>query len=254
MQQFRYLSRGAEVSGPRRDLPGRRGVEAASVPLATASRLRGADLPYWGGRQRRPRDPTRERPEAPRVQARYTAEGRLADVRDVIVATTNASLFAYVADAKSGLFVLQLTSPESQPRFYGFSPEPRPEIVAWRRTDAPALSLSRPLERDRAVDETGQQSPSSVAWAPARSRSRKRAGSIWTRAARCGRSRTSRSLAKRFRSGRGQRPAARKAAPAAAKRRDGGPGRSGRDPYRLEYLARLDVDRGERRVVDIAEL
>jgi hypothetical protein len=53
--------------------------------------------------------------------------------------------------------VLQLTSPELQPRLYGFSPVPRPELIAWRRTDGAALALSRPLERDRAVDETGHQ-------------------------------------------------------------------------------------------------
>jgi putative ribosome biogenesis GTPase RsgA len=44
------------------------------------------------------------------------AIGRLNDARDVVVATTNASLFAYVADGRNGLKVLQLTSPESQPR------------------------------------------------------------------------------------------------------------------------------------------
>ncbi len=52
---------------------------------------------------------------------------------------------------------MQLTSPESQPRFYGFSPDPKPELIAWYETGDPALSLSRPLERDRAVDETGGQ-------------------------------------------------------------------------------------------------
>ncbi len=51
--------------------------------------------------------------------------GKLNDARDVIVATTNASLFAYVADGGNGLKVLQLTSPEIQPKFYGFSPEPQ---------------------------------------------------------------------------------------------------------------------------------
>jgi hypothetical protein len=97
------------------------------------------------------------RPESPRLLEKYTAEGRLVDTRDVTVASTNASLFAYLADGAGGLKVLQLTSPESQPKFYGFSPEPRPELIAWTKTHGPALSLSRPLERDRAVDETGHQ-------------------------------------------------------------------------------------------------
>ena len=74
-----------------------------------------------------------------------------------MVASTNASLFAYVADGAGGLKVLQLTSPESQPKFYGFSPEPRPQLIASYATARPALSLSKGLDRDRAVDETGGQ-------------------------------------------------------------------------------------------------
>ena len=53
--------------------------------------------------------------------------------------------------------VVQLTSPESQPNFYGFSPAPMPELIAWARTPSPALSMSKGLDRDRAVDETGGQ-------------------------------------------------------------------------------------------------
>ena len=81
----------------------------------------------------------------------------IVDARDVVVASTNASLFAYVADGVAGLKVVQLTSPESQPRYYGFSPDPKPELVAHYPTKKPALGLSRGLERDRAVDESGGQ-------------------------------------------------------------------------------------------------
>ena len=81
----------------------------------------------------------------------------MTDVEDVIVGTTNASLFAYVADGRAGLKVVQLTSPASQPNFYGFSPPPMPELIAWARTPTPALALSKGLDRDRAVDETGGQ-------------------------------------------------------------------------------------------------
>jgi hypothetical protein len=81
----------------------------------------------------------------------------ISDAHDVVVASTNASLFAYVADGEAGLKVVQLTSPDSQPRYYGFSPEPKPEVIAKFKTSKPALSLSRGLERDRAVDETGGQ-------------------------------------------------------------------------------------------------
>ncbi len=98
-----------------------------------------------------------ERPEEPRLYRRFDADGTLNDVQDVAIATTNASLFAYVADGKNGLKILQLTSPELNPKFYGFSPAPNPKLIAWRKTASDALSVSRPLERDRAVDETGHQ-------------------------------------------------------------------------------------------------
>lgn len=98
-----------------------------------------------------------ERPEEPRLLQRFSADGAINDARDVVVASTNASLFAYVADGRNGLRVLQLTSPDSQPKFYGFSPEPRPQLIASRPTESPALALSKGLDRDRAVDETGGQ-------------------------------------------------------------------------------------------------
>jgi hypothetical protein len=97
------------------------------------------------------------RPEAPRVYQQVTLGGTLTDAEDVIVGSTNASLYAYVADGVNGLKVLQLTSPDSQPNFYGFSPAPKPELIAWAKTKGAALSLSRGLERDRGVDETGGQ-------------------------------------------------------------------------------------------------
>ncbi|MEQ1689370.1 MAG: hypothetical protein ABL874_12425, partial [Sphingopyxis sp.] len=97
------------------------------------------------------------RPRAPVELMRYTAGGQLNDARDVVVASTNASLFAYVADGRNGVKVLQLTSPASQPNFYGFSPRPVPELIAWARTPTPAIAMSKGLDRDRAVDESGGQ-------------------------------------------------------------------------------------------------
>src|SRR3546814_4570138 len=93
----------------------------------------------------------------PRVFLKVTLDGRLNDAQDVVVASTNASLFAYVADGAGGLKVLQLTSPDSQRNFYGFSPAPVPELIAWAKTPSPAIALSKGLDRDRAVDETGGQ-------------------------------------------------------------------------------------------------
>ena len=88
---------------------------------------------------------------------RFNADGKINDARDVVVGATNASLFAYVADGEGGLKVIQLTSPESQPKFYGFSPDPKPQLIACYRTREAGVELSKGLDRDRAVDETGNQ-------------------------------------------------------------------------------------------------
>ncbi len=70
---------------------------------------------------------------------------------------TNASLFGYVADGKNGLRILQLTSPETMPEYAGFSPRPKPVLIATFKTKGDALAISKPLDRDRAVDESGNQ-------------------------------------------------------------------------------------------------
>ena len=93
----------------------------------------------------------------PKLVQFFNAGGRIRDTRDVVVGTTNASLFAYLADGIDGIKVVQLTSPDLQPNFYGFSPLPNPELIAEYPTRSPALSLSKGLDRDRGVDETGGQ-------------------------------------------------------------------------------------------------
>ena len=62
-----------------------------------------------------------------------------------------------VADGVNGLRVVQLTAPETVPQFAGFSPRPAPMLVASYKTPTPAIALSKPLDRDRAVDESGNQ-------------------------------------------------------------------------------------------------
>jgi hypothetical protein len=96
------------------------------------------------------------KPRAPIAWPGMTFNGTLTDAEDVIVASTNASLFAYVADGTGGIKVLQLTSPNNA-GLYGFSPKPTPELIAWAKTPSPALALSKGLDRDRAVDESGGQ-------------------------------------------------------------------------------------------------
>ncbi len=98
-----------------------------------------------------------EHPEQPRLDRTYDAEGKLNDAHQVKVAMTNASLFAYVADGKNGLRILQLTSPETMPEYAGFSPRPNPVLIATFKTKGDALAISKPLDRDRAVDESGNQ-------------------------------------------------------------------------------------------------
>ena len=158
--QFRYLfvldSNGMRVIDV--TVPGKPRLADATVTLADARRIYVArTYAYVAAGREGLAIIDVEQPEAPRLLTRYTAESRLNDARDVIVGSTNASLFAYVADGINGLKVVQLTAPDTQPKFYGFSPEPRPRLIAWRKTASPALSLSKGLDRDRAVDETGGQ-------------------------------------------------------------------------------------------------
>jgi len=96
-------------------------------------------------------------PEKPIAIQSFTAGGKIDDARQVKIAMTNASLFAYVADGKNGLRVLQLTSPETMPTYAGFSPRPEPQLIATYKTKGEALAVSKALDRDRAVDESGNQ-------------------------------------------------------------------------------------------------
>jgi hypothetical protein len=133
-------------------------VENARVPLADARRVYVArTFAYVADGAQGLAIIDVENPAEPQLAQLYTADGRLNDVRDVIVGSTNASLFAYVADGKNGLHVIQLTAPDTQPKFYGFSPDPKPQWIAYYATPQPATALSRGLDRDRAVDETGGQ-------------------------------------------------------------------------------------------------
>jgi hypothetical protein len=159
--QFRYLwvtdARGLELLDVTRlDKPVL--VEGATVPLADARRVYVArTYAYVAAKGEGLVIVDVKRPDHPSIYQKVTFDGKLSDAEDVIVGSTNASLFAYVADGRNGMKVIQLTSPASQPNFYGFSPPPKPELIAWARTPSPALAMSKGLDRDRAVDETGHQ-------------------------------------------------------------------------------------------------
>jgi hypothetical protein len=96
-------------------------------------------------------------PEKPRLDQLYNAEGQLTDTRAVQIGSISASEFALVADGKNGLRVLQLISPENVPGAAGFSPAPNPKLIATFPTPSPALAISRGLDRDRVVDESGNE-------------------------------------------------------------------------------------------------
>jgi hypothetical protein len=98
-----------------------------------------------------------ERPKEPKLVENYTADGKLTDATAVRIGMTNASLFAYVANGRNGLAVLQLTSPDDNPSYGGFSPKPQPRLIATHKTRGRAVSISEGLDRDRAVDEAGNQ-------------------------------------------------------------------------------------------------
>jgi len=79
-------------------------------------------------------------------------------LHDVKLGITYVSEFAYLADGKNGLRVVQLTSPET-PGNQGFSPRPTPKLIATYPIPhgGHALSIGRALDRDRAIDESGNQ-------------------------------------------------------------------------------------------------
>ena len=87
----------------------------------------------------------------------FNAGGALNDTRAVQIGSVNASKFALVADGQNGLRVVQLISPDTVPGAQGFSPRPNPRLIATYHTHGEAVAVSRGLDRDRVVDETGGQ-------------------------------------------------------------------------------------------------
>jgi hypothetical protein len=98
-----------------------------------------------------------ERPEQPHLAQLFNAGSTLNDANDVKLGMVSSSLFAYIADGTNGLKVAQLFSPVDNPAFSGFSPQPTPKLIATFHTHGPALAISKGIDRDRAVDESGNQ-------------------------------------------------------------------------------------------------
>ena len=99
-----------------------------------------------------------EKPDAPKLDQMFNAGGQMNDVNDVKVGMVAGSAFAFVADGHNGLRILQIVSPWDDPaHFSGFSPRPVPKLIATAHTHGPALAISKGIDRDRAVDESGNQ-------------------------------------------------------------------------------------------------
>jgi hypothetical protein len=98
-----------------------------------------------------------EHAEHPRVDQVFTAEGEINDTRDVKLGMTNASAFAYIADGHSGMHIVQIFGPNDTPEYLGFSPKPTPKLIATYKTKGSALAISKGIDRDRGVDESGNQ-------------------------------------------------------------------------------------------------
>ncbi len=97
-------------------------------------------------------------PPRPVVDQVFSADGCINDLSDVKLGITNASEFAYLADGCNGMRVVQLTSPDT-PGSIGFSPRPAPRLIAAFPIPkgGRALAISKGVDRDRAVDESGNQ-------------------------------------------------------------------------------------------------
>jgi hypothetical protein len=99
-----------------------------------------------------------EKPDSPKIDQTYDAGGCINDLHDVKLGITYASEFAYLADGKNGMRIVQLTNP-TMPTIHGYSPRPEPRLIATYKIPqhGEALAISRGLDRDRAVDECGNQ-------------------------------------------------------------------------------------------------
>jgi hypothetical protein len=133
-------------------------IPGATVPLKTAGRFYLArTFAYVANGPEGLAFINIENPERPHLDRMYNADGALTDTRAVQIGSISASMYALVADGKNGLRVLQMISPENVPGHMGFSPAPNPKLIATFPTEKPAVAVSRGLDRDRVVDETGNQ-------------------------------------------------------------------------------------------------
>ena len=160
-QQWRYLFvtdadglKVFDVSNPAKPLP----IPGATVALGEANGLYAArTYMYVANGSKGLAMIDIKNPEKPHFIKDFTAGGKLNDVRDVQIGSVSASMYALLADGKNGMRVIQMISPENVPGHMGFSPVPNPKLIATYPTEGAAVSISRGLDRDRVVDESGNQ-------------------------------------------------------------------------------------------------
>ena len=97
-----------------------------------------------------------EKPEQPKLAQMFNAGGVLNDVRDIKIGMVSSEQFAFVADGKNGMRVVEIFGPKTQPNFSAW-PEQAPKLIATRKMGGEALIISKGVDRDRAVDEDGNQ-------------------------------------------------------------------------------------------------
>ena len=100
-----------------------------------------------------------ETPTRPGQAIFYDACGCINDATGVVVGATFMSLYAYVADGHNGLRVINVASPVNGSDVKGFSPVPRPKLIATHPTKGCAVALSEGMParslcgRDRQSDK-----------------------------------------------------------------------------------------------------
>lgn len=143
-----------DISNPAKPQP----INGASVPLGEANGLYVArTYLYVANGSQGLAIIDIKNPEKPRKLSDYTAGGVINDARDVQIGSVSASMYAHIADGRNGLRIVQMISPENVPGHMGFSPKPEPKLIATYPTEGPAVTVSRGLDRDRVVDESGNQ-------------------------------------------------------------------------------------------------
>jgi hypothetical protein len=108
--------------------------------------------------------------DEPKLDQVFTAGGHINDAHDVKLGITYNSLFAYVADGKNGMRVVQAVL-AGDAGVRGVQPAPTPRLVSTFQLPhgGHIINVARALDRDRAVDENGNQIGVFGGSAPARS-------------------------------------------------------------------------------------